>query len=790
VTSSTINGTAGNDNLTGTPGNDTFNLTRGGNDTVSGAAGNDVMKFGATLTCADQIDGGSGSDAVTIKGDYSAGLIFLATTMINVEALTLSGGFSYALTTGDATVAAGATLKVNASTLLAGDSLTFDGAAETGGSFHIIGGAGANDVTGGARNDVFDLSRGNGHDIAHGGGGNDTFEMGSALMATDKIDGGSGFNTLVLDGMGTSDGLVFNDTTITDIQKIKLEAGHDYSITTADGNVAAGGTLVIYAASLGAGDSFTFDGSAEADSAVLNPRAPSFNGNFTIATGAGAYDLTGGAGNDTFQVGAGMTSSDHIDGGTGIDHVVMDGDYSGGNALNLAVGGMTSIQVIALKGGHSYTINAVEGSFGPANVLPTTFTCYGPHGLGNGDNFTFNDGGETGIQDRIFAGAAGSTYNLTTGSAADLFAVGGNFDAADTFNGGGGFDTLALNAQFQDIASALNADYTGANALVLGAGQLTSVEAIGLGGRYSYDITTNDGNVQAGATLAIEADGFSAYAGGGNAEMIPKLTPTDVLTFNGSAETDGHFDFQAGAGAYHLTGGQLADTFEFGAAFAAGDTIDGGGGADELSLDGDYSAGLTFGAATMTNIATLTLDASGNYNLTTNDATVAAGQTLTVDASALGAGNSLTFDGSAETDGAFHFISGAGAGNFTGGSGNDIFDYGHASFSGADFDTITGFDFSRDTIAFHTVTGTDAAVTTGSLSQATFDSDLAAALSGSLNANHAILFTADAGDLSGDTFLVIDGNGTAGYQGGSDLVIHLAGDTNTADFAAGAWATA
>ena len=67
----------------------------------------------------------------------------------------------------------------------------------------------------------------------------------------------------------------------------------------------------------------------------------------------------------------------------------------------------------------------------------------------------------------------------------------------------------------------------------------------------------------------------------------------------------------------------------------------------------------------------------------------------------------------------------------------------------------------------------------GNLSTASFDSDLTTALTGYLGAHRAIRFTPNGGTLSGQTFLVVDLNGTAGYQSGVDLVIHLAGRTST-----------
>jgi Ca2+-binding RTX toxin-like protein len=99
-----------------------------------------------------------------------------------------------------------------------------------------------------------------------------------------------------------------------------------------------------------------------------------------------------------------------------------------------------------------------------------------------------------------------------------------------------------------------------------------------------------------------------------------------------------------------------------------------------------------------------------------------------------------------------------------------------ADSTGINFDTIERFDAAGGDVFNlpNAVTGIDASVTTGSLSTATFDSDLASDLSATqLAADHAVLFTASAGDFHGETFLVIDGNDTAGYQAGQDFVIRV-----------------
>jgi len=202
-------------------------------------------------------------------------------------------------------------------------------------------------------------------------------------------------------------------------------------------------------------------------------------------------------------------------------------------------------------------------------------------------------------------------------------------------------------------------------------------------------------------------------------------------------------------------------------------------------LNSDYTGGnaVTFGATTMVNVENLLLSAGHSYSLTTNNATVAAGQTLTVDASALGSGNSLTFNGSAETDGHFIIKSGLGADNLTGGALSDTFTFASAADStSTTYDTINSFNFGLDRFDIPGSTGSISEIDTavsGTLSTASFDTDLAAAVSGHLGAHSAMLVTANAGTLNGQTFLVVDLNGTAGYQSGADLVIHLSGSTGT-----------
>jgi hypothetical protein len=115
-------------------------------------------------------------------------------------------------------------------------------------------------------------------------------------------------------------------------------------------------------------------------------------------------------------------------------------------------------------------------------------------------------------------------------------------------------------------------------------------------------------------------------------------------------------------------------------------------------------------------------------------------------------------------------------------SGTQLFQFAHANeSSGSSYDIIHGLNFDNADFEIGLgagVTTIDGAITTGTLSAASFDTDLANAVS-SLGNHHAVLFTASAGDLSGHTFLVVEQNGGTGYVSGFDVVIDVTGYSGT-----------
>ena len=466
-----------------------------------------------------------------------------------------------------------------------------------------------------------------------------------------------------------------------------------------------------------------------------------------------------------------------------------------GSPVTLASGATTTLNA---DGTFTYNPNgrfnslidaATAAATGATNTSATDSFTYTLSG-GSSTTVTVTINGVAGTGDRLGGDAGNNTINGTTGTDFFDLSVGGN----DTANGGNGNDAFSFGAAFTAADTVdggagtndqigLQGNYSGANALTLGASTITNVEVIAVLPGFSYSITTVDANIAAGQNLTF----YGTNLGAG-----------DNFTVNASAATNGTVTIYGGLGSDTFTGGAGNDGFYFGPGRfnSATDTINGGAGTnDQVALDGSYTA--TISATQLQNVEVLALlrGVTGdlaNYNITLADDLIGAGQTFTVFGLAVETG--YTLNATAETNGnvtvmggsgADTISTGAGADRIFGGGGADILNGGAgvdtlvydgvSQSTGAIYDRITGFVSGTDRFDFNfTVTGVDATVGAGTLSTASFDANLAAAIgAGQLAANHAVLFQANAGTLSGLTFLVVDANGVAGYQAGADYVIQL-----------------
>jgi hypothetical protein len=421
--------------------------------------------------------------------------------------------------------------------------------------------------------------------------------------------------------------------------------------------------------------------------------------------------------------------------------------------------------------------------------------------VGDFNHFVGTENGQ-GLLNEIAAGndtfdlTGAGTSNVFGGAGDDTFLMGGTLSAGDVINGGGGANTVILD---------------GTTTAVLNDNTLGGIENLNLSGDFAYDITTADGNIADHHLLTVNAKAIGG---------------TGSLIFDGSAETNGHFDFflggnagtdvkggagndifnGAGSGAT-LRGEGGNDTFIFGGNFNGTDDINGGAGVNIVTLHGDYSGGLIFGADSLVNIDKVILNTGGSYDLTLAAANSVKGDAITFNGSGLQSGETLTLDAGAATGkvvmdggaGNDTLIGGSSANTFDGGLGADTMTAGTSldrfiytavdESTGTTHDTINGFDGARDLFILNSaVNAIDAAVTAGSLSAASFNADLATDVGASqLHSGDAVLFTASSGDMAGDTFLIVDQNGTAGYQANADLVIELTGahhltDLSTANF--------
>jgi Ca2+-binding RTX toxin-like protein len=269
--------------------------------------------------------------------------------------------------------------------------------------------------------------------------------------------------------------------------------------------------------------------------------------------------------------------------------------------------------------------------------------------------------------DKFDINASGGDVTITGPSVSDIINMDANLDSSDKIVGGGGSDTLKLSdgdGSFTEI----------------GASMLQGVATIDLSAG-SYNFETESGFLASGQTITINGSSLGA---------------SDDMYFDVSQDALGKYVIDTGAGYSRITLNDQADAVHAGSGTTIIDTdgvistkdqIDGGG-FTELNLDGDYSSGFTFGAATIKDVADVALESGHSYKLALNAANVPAGTSLEVDGSSLGTGDSLTLNGSHVTDGAIVVLGGAGRDVLTGGSSttySDGFDFfGTGTLSAAD----------------------------------------------------------------------------------------------------------
>jgi hypothetical protein len=307
----------------------------------------------------------------------------------------------------------------------------------------------------------------------------------------------------------------------------------------------------------------------------------------------------------------------------------------------------------------------------------------------------------------------------------------------------------------------------------------------------------NHGTIEGEINIAgagVTLDNYGAIDGavtlsGGGASLLNDGTVDGNVTFSGNNNVYNGADgpvkgdvFAAGAAGTYI-GGAKATTFVFSATgFGAGDTVTGGSNNDTLMLS---SAGTitAYDLKEVSGIEVIDL-ANGTNAITLSNALVGSAHNAALRVN--GGTGADTINASAASTASDNVVidGGAGADIIDAGAAHDVFVYNAAGDStGVNYDTISGVDFGHDSLdlgpALGTISTIDAAAN-GALSTASFDANLTSDLTAAkLAAHSAVLFTASAGTLSGDTFLIVDPTATAGYHAGADLAIRLVGATGT-----------
>jgi Ca2+-binding RTX toxin-like protein len=284
--------------------------------------------------------------------------------------------------------------------------------------------------------------------------------------------------------------------------------------------------------------------------------------NFFYSQG-GRDTLTGKGGNDAFKMGTELRANDSINGGAGtFDTVQLFGATVTPYTVVLGNNTIKNCEALQMSAG-DYDVTMADGNIAAGehmSILASAATSMVFDGSAETDGFFSMD---TSAGDDVLIGgqqadtiSGGTPFFSPTGidtvrgeGGDDTLQFFDDLTADDRANGGDGFDKLTLKG-----------DYS--LALELENGTISNIEQIDLdagGGGFDYQITFADGNVSASATLVVNA---------GTAAQV---------FLNAEDETDGHYQFEGGAGSDHLTGGDGNDFLQ---GNGDNDLLEGGAGAD------------------------------------------------------------------------------------------------------------------------------------------------------------------------------------------------------------------
>jgi filamentous hemagglutinin family protein len=368
--------------------------------------------------------------------------------------------------------------------------------------------------------------------------------------------------------------------------------------------------------------------------------------------------LQGGAGDDTFDIRDGSSIA-AIDGqtNTGTGDTLTYATHTGPISINLETNTGTGIGAAGLAGVENVvgSANAGDSVTGPNAGGTFNITAAGTFDVG-GINFsaieniqggggvdTFSIGGAGAVMTNLLGGGSDDQFTMAGGTATLIDGEGGTGDElvgqniANTFNITGA-DQGDLNGQaFQNIEDLTGGSNTDNFEFAAGASITGTIDG-GIAGTDTIDYDTDSFgapvtiNLQTPSATGVGSftniDAFVGDAGLANA--ITGANANQTWTINGADSGSvggvGFTNFPT------ITGGSMADVFDVTAAGSVSTLLSGGGGTDELQVDGgaddtigvdltnDQITGLPGGTLAYTAIETISVDGvnGGGDNDTVN----------------------------------------------------------------------------------------------------------------------------------------------------------------------------
>ncbi|RVT98545.1 hypothetical protein EOD42_00010 [Rhodovarius crocodyli] len=396
-----------------------------GSTLFQGGAGSDRIIFGtAAGMAAAQVDGGAGTDVIELGADVTTLSANAFAGKSNIEYLQFD-------TTGSVTASFGlqAVGASNGQLIVVAPnaaSVHFDASAVPYGAVVLYGTAGADTLIGGQGDDWL-IGQG-GADTLKGGAGQDSivFATAARLAEAALVDGGTGFDTLKIEGGNAVTDSAFAH--VTNMEHLQLAGGGVQSATLGDlAGTGFGGRVTV----TGPGATALSIDAHAMTTGVLDVYMTTGADTITGSTGAdlfrgvGAGDtVRGGAGNDGFQF-AGLsdfTGAALVDGGTGYDLAAVGGFGS------LADSGFAHIanmdQVVFVGGADAATSGrvtlALGGNAAAAFKGDVTLSAAG------GTSLTL-DGSALAGKGLVAVGGVGNDV-FTASAQNDLFVSGGGHD--------------------------------------------------------------------------------------------------------------------------------------------------------------------------------------------------------------------------------------------------------------------------------------------------------------------------------------------------------------------------